>query len=127
MKLFSIRHQIKLSSLVFLFAFSFSMKASAQQLADCSVIPSADVPTTLDCLDANYEILDKDLNQTYKQLMSTLPEYQKKSLREEQRKWLKKKSSCKSKEETPRGYTNQRYCEVEETQKRVAILKKIGK
>jgi uncharacterized protein YecT (DUF1311 family) len=59
--------------------------------------------------------------------MSSLPEDQKKSLREEQRKWIKKKTSCKSKEETPRGYAAQRYCEVEETKKRVEILKKIGK
>lgn len=127
MQLFSIRNQMKLSTLILLFALSFSIKVSAQQLADCSEIPSADVPATLDCLDGNYEILDKDLNQTYKQLMSSLPEDQKKSLREEQRKWIKKKSSCKSKEETPRGYAGQRYCEVEETKKRVEILKKIGK
>ena len=127
MQLSSIRNKIIFSKLVLLVTFIISIDASAQQLSDCSEIPSADVPATLDCLDANYEILDKDLNQTYKQLMSTLPEDQKKSLREEQRKWVKKKSSCKSKEESPRGYVAQRYCEVEETQKRVLILKKIGK
>jgi uncharacterized protein YecT (DUF1311 family) len=127
MQLFSIRHQIKISNLFLLLGLAISINVSAQQLADCSGIPAADVPATLDCLDANYEILDKDLNQTYKQLMSTLPEDQKKSLREEQRKWIKKKSSCKNKDETPRGYAAQRYCEVDETQKRLLILKKIGK
>lgn len=127
MQLFSIRHQIKISNLFLLLGLVISINVSAQQLADCSGIPAADVPATLDCLDANYEILDKDLNQTYKQLMSTLPEDQKKSLREEQRKWIKKKSSCKNKDETPRGYAAQRYCEVDETQKRLLILKKIGK
>lgn len=127
MQLFSIRHQIKISNLFLLLGFAISINVSAQQLADCSGIPAADVPATLDCLDANYDILDKDLNQTYKQLMSTLPEDQKKSLREEQRKWIKKKSSCKNKDETPRGYAAQRYCEVDETQKRLLILKKIGK
>ena len=127
MKLFLNHKQINLSNLLALLTLSISINASAQQLADCSGIPSADVPATLDCLDANYDILDKDLNQTYKQLMSTLPEDQKKSLREEQRKWIKKKSSCKNKDETPRGYVAQRYCEVDETQKRLLILKKIGK
>jgi uncharacterized protein YecT (DUF1311 family) len=127
MQLFSIRHQIKISNLFLLLGLAISINVSAQQLADCSGIPAADVPITLDCLDANYDILDKDLNQTYKQLMSTLPEDQKKSLREEQRKWIKKKSSCKNKDETPRGYAAQRYCEVDETQKRLLILKKIGK
>jgi|LauGreDrversion4_2_1035121.scaffolds.fasta_scaffold107068_3 uncharacterized protein YecT (DUF1311 family) len=127
MQLFSIRHQIKISNLFLLLGLAISINVSAQQLADCSGIPAADVPATLDCLDANYDILDKDLNQTYKQLMSTLPEDQKKSLREEQRKWIKKKSSCKNKDETPRGYAAQRYCEVDETQKRLLILKKIGK
>jgi uncharacterized protein YecT (DUF1311 family) len=127
MKLFSIRHQIKISNLFLLLGLAISINVSAQQLADCSGIPAADVPAILDCLDANYDILDKDLNQTYKQLMSTLPEDQKKSLREEQRKWIKKKSSCKNKDETPRGYAAQRYCEVDETQKRLLILKKIGK
>jgi uncharacterized protein YecT (DUF1311 family) len=127
MQLSLIRNKVNFSKLILLLTFTISIDASAQQLSDCSEIPSADVPATLDCLDANYEILDKDLNQTYKQLMSILPEDQKKSLREEQRKWVKKKSSCKSKEESPRGYVAQRYCEVEETQKRVLILKKIGK
>ncbi len=127
MQLFSTRHQIKISNLFLLLGLAISINVSAQQLADCSGIPAADVPATLDCLDANYDILDKDLNQTYKQLMSTLPEDQKKSLREEQRKWIKKKSSCKNKDETPRGYAAQRYCEVDETQKRLLILKKIGK
>jgi uncharacterized protein YecT (DUF1311 family) len=127
MQLFSIRHQTSISNLVLLLGLAISINVSAQQLADCSGIPAADVPATLDCLDANYAILDKDLNQTYKQLMSSLPEDQKKSLREEQRKWIKKKSSCKSKEDTPRGYVSQLYCEVDETQKRLMILKKMGK
>jgi len=86
MQLFSIRHQTSISNLVLLLGLAISINVSAQQLADCSGIPAADVPATLDCLDANYAILDKDLNQTYKQLMSSLPEDQKKSLREEQRK-----------------------------------------
>jgi uncharacterized protein YecT (DUF1311 family) len=100
---------------------------SAQQLTDCSDIPASDVPTTLDCLDANYAILDKELNQIYKKLMSSLAEDQKKSLRDEQRKWLKKKAACKSKEESPRAFAGQVACEVDETQKRVTYLKNLSK
>ena len=101
--------------------------ASAEQLTHCDGIPASDVPATLDCLDANYAILDKELNQTYKKLMSSLPEDQKKSLRDEQRKWLKKKAACKSKEESPRAYAGQVACEVDETQNRITYLKNLSK
>lgn len=101
--------------------------ASAQQLTDCGDIPASDVPATLDCLDGNYAILDKELNQAYKKLMSSLPEDQKKSLRDEQRKWLKKKAACKTKEESPRAYVGQVACEVDETQKRITYLKNLSK
>lgn len=120
-------HAEKIAHLLSAAMLCMATAASAQQLADCSEIPAADVPATLDCLDANYTVLDKDLNQTYKQLMSSLTEDQKKSLREEQRKWIKKKSSCKNKDDSPRGYAAQRSCEVEETQKRLTYLKNLGK
>ncbi len=104
-----------------------AVSASAQQLLNCSEIPAADVPAQLECLDNNYAILDKDLNQTYKNVMATLTDDQKKSLREEQRKWLKKKAACKNKDDSPRGYVGQLVCEVDETQKRVVYLKSMVK
>jgi uncharacterized protein YecT (DUF1311 family) len=83
----------------------------------------ADGPDFLDCLDANYAILDKTLNAQYKQLMSTWPEEKKTQLRTEQRAWLKTKMDCKKPgEEGIRAAIQAQDCANARTAERVKIL-----
>jgi uncharacterized protein YecT (DUF1311 family) len=83
----------------------------------------ADGPALLDCLDANYAILDKTLNTQYKQLMSTWPEEKKTLLRTEQRAWLKTKMDCKKAgEEGIRAAIQAQDCANARTAERVKVL-----
>jgi uncharacterized protein YecT (DUF1311 family) len=45
------------------------------------------------CAFRDHEVADRALNQTYKELMSELPEARQRDLRQQQRAWLKKRDS----------------------------------
>jgi len=115
--------QLKLLGIAVFSLIVLSAPAHAQALQDCSKFSMADGPAFLDCLDANYAILDKTLNAQYKQLMSTWPEDKKTQLRTEQRAWLKTKMDCKKAgEEGIRAAIQAQDCANARTADRVKIL-----
>jgi uncharacterized protein YecT (DUF1311 family) len=115
--------QLKLLGIAVFSLIVLSAPAHAQALQDCSKFSMADGPAFLDCLDANYAILDKTLNAQYKQLMSTWPEEKKTQLRTEQRAWLKTKMDCKKAgEEGIRAAIQAQDCANARTADRVKIL-----
>lgn len=70
----------------------------AENAADNSdpACPGVDTSTTdgqRDCIAIQYKAADSDLNATYKQLMATLPDAAKATLKEEQRGWVKQKEA----------------------------------
>lgn len=114
---------LKLLAITLLSLSALSASVRAQALQDCSRFSMADGPAFLDCLDANYAILDKTLNAQYKQLMSTWPEEKKTQLRTEQRAWLKTKMDCKKPgEEGIRAAIQAQDCANARTAERVKIL-----
>jgi uncharacterized protein YecT (DUF1311 family) len=114
---------LKLLAITLLSLSALSAPVQAQALQDCSRFSMADGPAFLDCLDANYAILDKTLNAQYKQLMSTWPEEKKTQLRTEQRAWLKTKMDCKKAgEEGIRAAIQAQDCANARTAERVKIL-----
>jgi uncharacterized protein YecT (DUF1311 family) len=114
---------LKLLAITLLSLSALSAPVHAQALQDCSRFSMADGPDFLDCLDANYAILDKTLNAQYKQLMSTWPEEKKTQLRTEQRAWLKTKMDCKKPgEEGIRAAIQAQDCANARTAERVKIL-----
>lgn len=114
---------LKLLAITLLSLSALSAPVQAQALQDCSRFSMADGPDFLDCLDANYAILDKTLNAQYKQLMSTWPEEKKTQLRTEQRAWLKTKMDCKKAgEEGIRAAIQAQDCTNARTAERVKIL-----
>jgi uncharacterized protein YecT (DUF1311 family) len=114
---------LKLLAITLLSLSALSAPVRAQALQDCSRFSMADGPDFLDCLDANYAILDKTLNAQYKQLMSTWPEEKKTQLRTEQRAWLKTKMDCKKPgEEGIRAAIQAQDCANARTAERVKIL-----
>jgi uncharacterized protein YecT (DUF1311 family) len=114
---------LKLFAITLLSLSALSASVRAQALQDCSRFSMADGPAFLDCLDANYAILDKTLNAQYKQLMSTWPEEKKTQLRTEQRAWLKTKMDCKKPgEEGIRAAIQAQDCANARTAERVKIL-----
>lgn len=114
---------LKLLGIAVFSLITLSAPAHAQALQDCSKFSMADGPDLLDCLDANYAILDKTLNTQYKQLMSTWPEDKKTQLRTEQRAWLKTKTDCKKPgEEGIRAAIQAQDCANARTAERVKIL-----
>jgi uncharacterized protein YecT (DUF1311 family) len=113
----------KLLAITLLSLSALSAPVQAQALQDCSRFSMADGPAFLDCLDANYAILDKTLNAQYKQLMSTWPEEKKTQLRTEQRAWLKTKMDCKKAgEEGIRAAIQAQDCANARTGERVKVL-----
>ncbi len=117
-----IKH-LKLLGMAVLSLLALSASVQAQALQDCSRFSMADGPDLLDCLDANYAILDKTLNAQYKQLMSTWPEDKKTQLRNEQRAWLKTKMDCKKPgEEGIRAAIQAQDCANARTSERVKVL-----
>lgn len=114
---------LKLLGMAVLSLLALSGPVQAQALQDCSRFSMADGPDLLDCLDANYAILDKTLNAQYKQLMSTWPEEKKTQLRNEQRAWLKTKMDCKKPgEEGIRAAIQSQDCANARTSERVKVL-----
>jgi uncharacterized protein YecT (DUF1311 family) len=114
---------LKLLAITLLSLSALSAPVQAQALQDCSRFSMADGPAFLDCLDANYAILDKTLNAQYKQLMSTWPEEKKTQLRTEQRAWLKTKMDCKKAgEEGIRAAIQAQDCANARTAERVKVL-----
>jgi len=114
---------LKLLAITLLSLSALSAPVQAQALQDCSRFSMADGPAFLDCLDANYAILDKTLNAQYKQLMSTWPEEKKTQLRTEQRAWLKTKMDCKKAgEEGIRAAIQAQDCANARTGERVKVL-----
>lgn len=114
---------LKRLALTLLSLSALSAPVQAQALQDCSRFSMADGPAFLDCLDANYAILDKTLNAQYKQLMSTWPEEKKTQLRTEQRAWLKTKMDCKKAgEEGIRAAIQAQDCANARTGERVKVL-----
>jgi|694.fasta_scaffold128482_4 uncharacterized protein YecT (DUF1311 family) len=117
-----IKH-LKLLGVAALWLLTLSSPVRAQALQDCSRFSMADGPALLDCLDANYAILDKTLNTQYKQLMSTWPEEKKTQLRTEQRAWLKTKMDCKKPgDEGIRAAIQAQDCANARTGERVKVL-----
>lgn len=82
------------------------------------------------CLNRQYKIADRLLNNIYKQLMTRLGEPRKSSLKKEQIAWIKEKEkTCKNAGKESEGGTLEPVmiadCEVEMTQQRVIYLKSI--
>lgn len=84
----------------------------------------------LECLDRKYNVADEELNKVYKQLMSTLEDSKKSSLKKEQMSWIKEKESkCETAGKEVEGGSLEpvliKGCFLQMTEKRLEYLKKV--
>jgi uncharacterized protein YecT (DUF1311 family) len=81
------------------------------------------------CAERDFETADRELNLTYKQLMSSIPETKKKELQKEQRSWLKTRDPKCREEANDEAEGGSMWamlyqsCRATATQSRIKILK----
>jgi uncharacterized protein YecT (DUF1311 family) len=99
-----------------------------EQTGVCKDLDLAVTADQIECLNRKFTSADKQLNETYKQLMATLDDSRKSALKKEQVAWIKEKvSKCNQAGKEFEGGTMETVlvsdCEVEMTEKRIAYLK----
>ena len=103
-------------------------KSVVEQTGVCKGLDLTVTADQIECLNRQFTSADKQLNETYKQLMATLDDSRKSALKKEQVAWVKEKvSKCNQAGKEFEGGTMETVlvadCEVEMTEKRLAYLK----
>lgn len=102
--------------------------SSIEQTGICKGLDLSITAEQVECLDRKYAAADKELNNIYKQTMSSLAESRKSALKKEQVTWIKEKESkCAKAGKEQEGGTLEtvmiKDCFVQMTEQRVAYLK----
>lgn len=107
---------------------SENQTSSVEKEGLCKGLDLAVTSEQMECLERKYAVADKELNNIYKQKMSSLDESRKAALKKEQVAWIKEKESkCDKAGKEMEGGTGEmvmiKDCYVQMTEKRVAYLK----
>lgn len=104
-------------------------ESTVEKTGVCQGLDLSVTADQLECLDRKYQVADKDLNNTYKQVMARIGESRKESLKKEQISWIKEKTSkCDKAGKEAEGGSLQpviiKDCELHMTEQRIEYLKK---